>query len=118
MTAETASLRPQELPWKDVMRNLQAQVGRRVSIHWASEGSQGIRAGILIEVKPFQSVKIDDFEIPFISIDAAIQKISGQVDTLYHIPYISEMYGMRREDEVKSFRKFVFRGEDRVDEES
>lgn len=116
MTLETVRVRPPELSWREVMEKLQGQVGNRVSIHYASDGSQGIRAGILTDVKPFQSVEIDGFRIPFIGEGAAIQRIMGQ-DTLYHLPYISEMYNERRADEIKRLRRFVFQGEDREAED-
>lgn len=112
MTLETVRVRPPEPPWTEVMEKLQDQVGNQVSIHYASDGSPGIRAGTLTDVKPFQSVMIDGFEIPFIGEGAAIQRIMGQ-DTLYHLPYISDMYDERRPDEIKRLRRFVFRGEDR-----
>lgn len=117
MTLETVRVRPPEPSWTDVMEKLRDRIGSRVSIHYASDGSQGIRAGILTEVKPFQSVKIDDFEIPFIGRRAAIQRIMSD-ETLYRLSIISERYGGLREDEVKSLRKFVFRGEDREIEEA
>lgn len=116
MTLETVHIRPPEPSWTEVMEKLRDQVGNQVSIHYASDGSPGIRAGTLTEVKPFQSVRIDDFEIPFIGEGAAIQQIMGQ-DILYHIPYISETYDERRENEIKKLRRFVFRGEDREAEE-